>query len=296
LALSPNLRGALFMAIAMAGFAINDTFTKSLTASINVGQIMLVRGLMASILMFLYCWQTGALRPPKMLLRQAVIGRSIGEMLGTVTFLIGLQHIHLGNASAILQALPLAVTMGAALFLNEKVGWRRWLAICIGFVGVLIVVRPGADGFSVWSLMIVACVIFCMARDLITRAAPPDIPSAFLALSTTCMITLTGLLLYIPLGGWQPLALIPLAKLAAAAVCLLIGYLFVIRAMRVGEIGFVAPFRYTGLLWSLTLAFFTLNEVPDFTTLIGAAVIIGSGVYAFHRERVHSRKTIEQGV
>ena len=110
------------------------------------------------------------------------------------------------------------------------------------------------------------------------------------------MITLTGLALYIPLGGWQPLQLIPLAKLAAAAVCLLFGYLFVIRAMRVGEIGFVAPFRYTGLLWSLTLAFSTLGEVPDFTTLIGAAVIIGSGVYAFHRERVHSRKLIEQGV
>ena len=295
MALSPNLRGALFMAIAMAGFTINDTFTKSVAAHLNVGQIMLVRGLMASVLMFIYCWKTDALRPPKMLLRPAVIGRSLGEMLGTVTFLIGLQHIPLGNASAILQALPLAVTMGAALFLNEKVGWRRWLAIFIGFLGVIIVVRPGADGFNSWSLMIVACVVFCMFRDLVTRAAPKDIPSAFLALSTTCMITSTGLLLYIPLGGWVPVTPILLAKLAAASVCLLFGYLFVIQAMRIGEIGFVAPFRYTGLLWALTLGFLTLGEVPDLTTLAGAGVIIASGVYAFHRERLHSRKPIEQG-
>lgn len=296
MALSPNLRGALFMAIAMAGFTINDTFTKSVSAHLNVGQIMLVRGLMASVLMFIYCWKTSALRPPIMLLRQAVIGRSIGEMLGTVTFLVGLQHIPLGNASAILQALPLAVTMGAALFLNEKVGWRRWLAICVGFIGVMIIVRPGAVGFNSWSLMIVVCVVFCVFRDLVTRAAPKDIPSAFLALSTSCMITLTGLVLYLPLGGWQPINGILLAKLAAASVCLLFGYLFVIQAMRIGDIGFVAPFRYTGLLWALTLGFFTLGEVPDLTTLIGAAVVIGSGVYAFHRERVHSRRLIEQGV
>ena len=150
LALSPNLRGALFMAVSMAGFTFNDTFVKLASAELNAGQIMFVRGLMASVMMFLLCWKTGALRPPKLLLNKAVLGRSMGEMLATVTFLSGLAHMEIANASAILQALPLAVTLGAAVLLKEPVGWRRWSAIVVGFLGVMIIVRPGSEGFNVW--------------------------------------------------------------------------------------------------------------------------------------------------
>ena len=199
LILSPNLRGALFMAISMAGFTINDTFVKLASAELNAGQIMFVRGLMASVMMFLLCWKTGALRPPRLLLQsRQCLGRSVGEMLATVTFLTGLAHMPIGNASAILQALPLAVTMAAALFLGEPVGWRRWAAIIAGFIGVMIIVRPGAEGFNGWSLMILACVFFAAARDMFTKSAPAEIPSTFMSLRPQRSITLTGLLLIVP--------------------------------------------------------------------------------------------------
>ena len=289
MALSPNLRGALFMAISMAGFTINDTFVKLASAEMNAGQIMFVRGLMASAMMFLLCWKTGALRPPAMLLNKAVFGRSMGEMLATVTFLIGLAHMEIANASAILQALPLAVTMAAALFLKEPVGWRRWLAIVVGFAGVMIIVRPGSDGFNGWSLMILACVFFATGRDLFTRSASADIPSAFMSLATASIISLAGLLLIFPLGGWTPMSLKSFSWLAAASFFILFGYQYVIQSMRVGEIGFVAPFRYTSLLWALLLGFLVFGDVPDIYMIVGASLVVLSGVYTFHRERVRSR-------
>ena len=289
LALSPNLRGALFMAVSMAGFTFNDTFVKLASAELNAGQIMFVRGLMASVMMFLLCWKTGALRPPKLLLNKAVLGRSMGEMLATVTFLSGLAHMEIANASAILQALPLAVTLGAAVLLKEPVGWRRWSAIVVGFLGVMIIVRPGSEGFNVWSLLIVACVFFAAGRDLITRTAHSDIPSAFMSLATASTITLAGLLLIGPLGGWTPMSLKTFSWLAAASFFILFGYQYVIQSMREGEIGFVAPFRYTSLLWALVLGFLVFGDVPDIYMIVGATLVVLSGVYTFHRERVRSR-------
>ena len=295
MALSPNLRGALFMAISMAGFTINDTFVKAASDHVNPAQIMVLRGAMASVLIFLLCWKTGALRPPRLLFSKAVGGRSLGEMLATVTWLIGLPHMKLANASAILQALPLAVTLGAAILLGEPVGWRRWLAIAVGFVGVMVIVQPGADGFNIWSLMIVACVAFAAFRDLVTRSAPAEIPSAFMSLATSLLITLTGLLLLLPMGGWTPMQPQVFFWLAGAAFFLLFGYQFVIQAMRSGEIGFVAPFRYTSLLWAIALGFLVFQNMPDLPMAIGAVMIVASGIYTFHRERIRARTIAAEG-
>ncbi len=293
-AMTPNVRGALYMAISMAGFTINDTFVKLASSEMNVGQIMCVRGAFASVMMFLLCWKTGNLRPPRMLLNRAVFGRTIGEMLATITFLTGLAHMPIGNASAILQALPLAVTMAAALFLGERVGWRRWLAIIIGFIGVMIIVRPGTEGFNSWSLLILACVFFAAGRDLFTRSAHADIPSAFMSLTTACTITLAGLLLIVPMGGWSPMNGKSLAWLMTASIFILFGYQFIIQAMRSGEIGFVAPFRYTSLLWAIGLGYFVFDTVPDLAMIIGATLVVLSGVYTFHREQLRTR-AIRQG-
>ena len=287
--MTPNLRGALYMAISMAGFTINDTFVKLASAEMNAGQIMFVRGSFATVMMFLLCWKTGNLRPPSLLLNRAVFGRTMGEMLATVTFLTGLAHMPIGNASAILQALPLAVTMAAALVLGESVGWRRWVAILVGFVGVLIIVQPGTDGFNSWSLLIVACVFFAAARDLFTRTAHAEIPSAFMSLSTASTITIAGLLLIVPMGGWSPMNAKSLSWLATASFFILFGYQYVIQAMRSGEIGFVAPFRYTSLLWAIVLGYFVFEDMPDWAMIIGATMVVLSGVYTFHREQVRAR-------
>jgi drug/metabolite transporter (DMT)-like permease len=289
LSLSPNLRGALFMAISMAGFTINDTFVKMATQEMNVAQIMFVRGLMATAMIAALSWHMGALRPVSFIWKPGVLARSVGEMAATVTFLAGLAHMPIGNASAILQALPLAVTLGAVLFLGEKVGWRRWAAIFVGFLGVLIIVRPGMEGFSQYSLLILACVFAAAFRDLATRRAPADVPSLFMTLVTASMISLTGLALIAPFGGWTPMSARSLFILFAAAGFIIFGYLFIINAMRAGDIGFIAPFRYTSLIWALGLGFLVFGDIPDQATILGAALVIGSGTYSFYRERVRAR-------
>ena len=296
LALTPNLRGALFMSVSMAGFTINDTFVKAASASMNVGQIMFIRGLMATIMIAALSWYLGALRPLSFLKKPGVLARSIGELLATITFLLALAHMPIGNTSAIMQALPLAVTLGAALFLGEKVGWRRWSAIMTGFLGVLIIVRPGMAGFTQYSLLVLACVFFAAFRDLSTRRAPDDVPSLFMTLVTAAIITCAGLLLTGPLGGWRPVDGKALALLFSAACFIIFGYLFVIRAMREGDISFIAPFRYTSLIWAIALGYIVFGDIPDTFVLAGSALVISSGVYSFYRERVRSQRIASQAI
>ena len=288
MALSPNMRGALFMSLSMAGFTFNDSIVKLLTDDLNVAQVMFLRGVIATLLIFLLARQRRALRPLRVLVDPWVALRLLGVVGGTLTFLIGLSHIPLANASAILQALPLAVTMGAALFLSEPVGWRRWGAIVTGFAGVLIIVRPGLEGFSPYALMIVGTVIFASVRDIATRKINAAIPSLFLSTITAAAVTLAGLALIWPMGGWRPVSAADFGFISLAACLVLVGYQFIIMSMREGEISFIAPFRYTSFIWALLLGMVVFGEYPDAFMITGGAIVIGSGLYTLYRERVKS--------
>lgn len=289
MALSPNLRGALFMVISMAAFTVNDAIAKFVSDSMNMAQVMLVRGVFASMLVGVIAWQSGALIQLRHAFDSMVMLRVAGDAAGTLTFLLALQHLPLANVSAILQALPLAVAMGAALFLGEGVGWRRWLAISVGFIGVLIVVRPGVEGFSVHSLLVLACVLFCAVRDLATRRIPEAIPSLLVSAVTSTAITILGAALLPTMGGWTPMQPGMVLYLALAAVLVLIGYQFIIMAMRVGDISFIAPFRYTALLWAIALSIVIFGDFPDSAMIMGSAIIVASGLYTLYRERVVGR-------
>ncbi|OCW57925.1 DMT family transporter [Hoeflea olei] len=288
MALSKNMRGALFMSLAMAGFTFNDAITKLLTADLGVAQLIFMRGVVASVLIYLLARHRGAMRSWRRAADPWVMLRVVGELGGTLTFLIGLSHIPLANASAILQGLPLAVTMGAALFLAEPVGWRRWGAIIAGFIGILIVIRPGLDGFSPYALMIVGTVLFATMRDIATRKVDPEIPSLFLSTVTAVAVTLAGLVLIWPTGGWDPVSAPELGLIGLAACLLLVGYHFIVGSMREGDISFIAPFRYTSLLWALALGIVVFGDYPDTYTLVGSAIVIGSGLYTLYRERIRS--------
>ncbi|MDX8524848.1 DMT family transporter [Mesorhizobium sp. MSK_1335] len=288
--LSPNLRGALFMVVAMVGFTLNDAITKFSSESMNMAQVMLVRGAFASLFVGLLAWQRGALADPRTMLQPMVAMRVAGEAGATVSFLIALAHLPIANVSAVLQALPLAVTMGAALFFGEGVGWRRWLAIAVGFAGVLIIVRPGFEGFSVYSLLALTSVACCAVRDLATKRIPQAIPTMLVSTATALAMTVLGALLLSPMGGWTPMNGTATALLALAAVLVLIGYQFIIMAMRSGDISFIAPFRYTALLWSILLGLVIFGDIPDPPMIVGAAIIIGSGLYALYRERAVGRR------
>jgi len=277
------------MAVSMAAFTMNDTITKAVSSEMNFGQIMLVRGLVAIVLIAVLAWHQGALRPLRTLVMKPVALRVFGEVGGTVSFLAAIVHLPLANTAAIFQALPLAITLGAAVIFREPVGWRRWSAIAAGFIGVLIIVRPGLAGFSQFSLFALVSVAFCAVRDLATRRIPAHIPSLFITLLTTVTVTLAGAAILFPLGGWTPPSANALGLLALAAVLLLIGYQCVIMALRKGDISAVAPFRYSALLWAMLLGYIVFGDVPDAMMVTGAAIIVLSGLYAFYRERIRHR-------
>lgn len=280
-----NLAGAAFMTVSMAGFTLSDAITKFLFDYMNMGELMLVRGVIATALVVTLAWSRGAYAKPRALLNPLIALRVFGEAAATLTFFIGLSAMPLPNVSAIMQALPLAVTAGAAIVFAEPVGWRRWSAVAIGFLGVLLIVRPGTEGFSTASLWVLACVFFCVVRDLATKQIPEDIPTLAVSSLTAAAVTLIGAIMIAPLGGWRPIEPAHLGLIAIAAVLLLVGYQFIIMAMRSGDISFVAPFRYTALLWALFLGWLVFSVVPDTLTLAGSAIVVGSGLYMLWRER-----------
>lgn len=279
----------MFMATAMAGFTVNDVITKFASESMNMGQVMLIRGVFASIFIGALALHQGALRSIGSIRNPLLLLRVVSEVGATVTFLIALSHLPIANVSSVLQALPLAVTMGAALVYGERVGWRRWLSIAVGFAGVTIIVRPGYEGFSIFSVMALASVFFCAVRDLSTKRIPHSIPTSLISAATALAVTLCGTLLIGPMGGWKTPSTFDVGLLAAAAVLLVVGYQFIVKAMRVGDISFIAPFRYMSLLWAIPLGFIVFGDIPDLAMIVGAGIIVASGIYMLYRERVVGR-------
>ena len=277
------------MAVAMAAFTMNDSITKAASLEMNFGQVMLVRGLFAIVLVASFALHQRAMRSLRTLVMKSVALRGVGEIGGTISFMAAITHLPLANTAAIFQALPLAITLGAALVFGEPVGWRRWLAITAGFIGVLIIVRPGIAGFNQFSLLALVSVAFCSLRDLATRQIPAQIPSLFITLLMTVTVTAAGAVILFPLGGWTPPSGRALGLLALAAVLVLIGYQCVIMALRSGDISVVAPFRYSALLWAMLLGYLVFGDRPDAMMVTGASIIVGSGLYAFYRERVRER-------
>jgi drug/metabolite transporter (DMT)-like permease len=291
MALTANLRASLLMAASMAGFTVNDVLVKSLGGSINAGQVMLVRGLIMAVFLAVFIRVTGIPMPFRKAWSLPLALRVVSEAMATIFFLFALFHIPIANVSAVLQALPLAVTLGAALFLNEPVGIRRISAILVGFAGVLIIIRPGLEGFSIYAVSVLFTVVLAATRDLATRRLPGHVPSLIVSLLTTLAVSATGAVLMMMSGGWQPLPLEAFGKLAAASICLFVGYQCIVLAMRSGDIHVVAPFRYTSLLWAILLGVIVFGEIPDRMTLVGAGIIVATGLYTLYRERIVSRKT-----
>ena len=282
------------MALSMLAFVLNDGLMKAVFDSMSIYQAIFLRGLITMPLIALLAWQKSALivriAPRDRLL---VTLRVAAEVGATVGFLTALKHMPLANVTAILQVLPLTVTMAAALFLGEKVGWRRWLAIAIGLAGVLIIIRPGMEGFSVysiWALVAVGCVTI---REIATRKLSADLPSLPVALATAIAIGGLGAVM-LPAVEWAPLSASALSLICGASLAIIGGYLFSVMTIRIGDIGFVAPFRYTAMVWALILGLLMFGEIPDMPMMTGTVIIILTGLYSLHRERSVRRSVQEQ--
>ena len=286
---SDNAKSAVLMMGSMAGFVISDMFMKLTGDAMGFFQVIAVRGLMVTVLIYGFAiWRGGLFYLPSKA-DSLVIGlRTLTEIGATICFLSALYHMPLANITAIMQSLPLSITLAAAVFLREPVGWRRYLAIFVGFVGVLLIVRPGADGFDNYALYAVAAVAFVTFRDLITRRLSKDVPSTFVAGFTAGMVMLMGF--GMSLGAeWQPISMLEITYLSGSALALMGGYQFAVMTMRLGEVSFVAPFRYTALIWAIPLSWFVLKDVPDIWMLLGSLIVVATGIYTFFRERQLSK-------
>ncbi|MBO9413001.1 MULTISPECIES: DMT family transporter [unclassified Ruegeria] len=287
--MSPNIKGALLMMGSMAGFTINDTLIKLAGEQVPLFQMVAMRGALATVLVYLLARHLGALhlnfpRHDKWL----IAARCLAELSATFFFLTALLHMPLANVTAVLQALPLTVTLGAVLFFREQIGWRRIVAIGLGFTGMLLIVRPGPEGFSIYAIYALIAVLSVTVRDLITRRMSVHVPSLTVTLATSVTITVSAGIASAT-TGWQPVTFDAGVMIACAAVFVLIGYLCSVMVMREGDVGFIAPFRYSSLLWALALGWVVFGDWPDAITMAGAVLVVGAGLFTLFRERaVHS--------
>jgi S-adenosylmethionine uptake transporter len=273
------------MMASMMAFVMNDTMLKLTDGAIPLFQLIFVRGILATVLIFILARSLGTLRLSISGQDKGLIAlRGVAEVVTAYFFLSALFNMPLGNLNAIMQVVPLTVTLGSALFYREAVGWRRMLAIVIGLGGVMLIVRPGVEGFNIWSLYALAAVLGVTVRDLITRRLSPGVAGMTVTLGTTIAVMLGAGLASLT-EEWAPITAQNAGYICGSAVFVLIGYFSSIQAMRTGEVSFIAPFRYTGLVVAMIVGFLVFNEVPRALTLLGASIVIGTGLFTFYRER-----------
>lgn len=279
----------MLMSISMGAFCINDGFMKVNFETVPVAQTLFMRGLIASTILIAWAWSTGALafRPTRREVKP-MIYRSIGEIGGTGAFMMALSNMPIANATAVLQGAPLAVTMGAALFMGEKVGWRRWSAILVGFAGMLVMLRPGGADFDMYAIFAVVAVIFIVFRDLGTRGMSARTPTLFASVVSALLITFCSGAI-IPFEGWKVPSQWELALAFCSGAFVIVGYVTNVGSMRHGDVSAVSPFRYTVLLWALLIGFVVFDQVPDNLTILGASIVVGAGLYTLWREQIRGQ-------
>lgn len=288
--ISDNMRGAALMVGAMVAFTINDAFMKRLAGEIPLFQALFVRGVVTVICLVILAYFLRQLD-----FRQSkrdwgmILLRAAAEVGGAYFFITALFNMPIANASAILQALPLTVALGGALFLREALGWRRVLAIVIGFAGVMLIVQPGSDGFNIYSTYALLAVVCVTVRDLVVRRMSRHVPSVFVALVAAFFVMLTGAVVTAT-QVWAPVDLNAGLLLLGSAAFVVFGYVFSVAAMRLGELGFVAQFRYSSLIAALILGYLVFGDWPRNITLLGAFIVVATGMFTLYREQVAAKR------
>ena len=274
------------MVLAMAGFAIEDLVIKLVSAHLPVSQILIMLGLFSLIwFMMIARWKKIPLLTREML-NKPFITRTLADLFAALFFVIAVVNSPLSSASAILQFSPLLVTLGAALFLRERVSLGSWIAIGFGFAGIMLIIRPGTDSFTPASIFAVLSVAMLALREITTRVMSVSVPSLAVSSWAFAACALIGFLT-IPLF---PVPVIPrgedLLLMVASSVVSCIAYYALVKATRDGEISVIAPFRYTRLLFALILSYWILGEQPDTIMYIGSALVVFSGLYNIGLRRI----------
>jgi drug/metabolite transporter (DMT)-like permease len=285
-----NLRGILAMIAAMGMFVLNDTLVKLARVHWDAGQVMAVRGLMALLLMSIWLKLSGTADRIGLVLRPVLLRRGLLEAAIATAFITALGAIPLAEITSILMLAPLMITALSMVFFGEKVGWRRWSAVFVGFCGMLLVVRPGGQIAPPFALSLAfASVIGVAMRDITTRQIPVEIPSSIIAITSIFGTLFAGLALSAFDTGWQPATPYLLGLMAGAAFFVMLGNYAIIEACREVELSVVTPFRYVVIVWAVILGILVFGDWPTPLALAGIALIGASGLYTLHRERVRQK-------
>ena len=288
--MSENFRGALIMMICMGAFVLNDAFVRLAGDSLPLAQILFIRGLITTVLLLAFAIYGGvfSLKVSKKD-KWRIFFRSIAEALTAYFFLTAVMEMPFANVTAILQILPMTVTLAAAFVFKEKVGIIRISLILIGFFGVVLIINPSADGFNLYAVYALIAVVLITIRDLITRKLSSEVPTLLPTVSASIGVLLFSVILLIntPL---QPLNTQNSLFIFLAAFFIVFGYYTAVLVMRSGEISFISPFRYTAILFALILGFIFFDEKPDVTAFLGIVIVMLAGIVLMMRNSSVQKK------
>ncbi len=280
-----NRRGIAFMLLSMSFFVCNDALMKLAREVYPAGQAIALRTIVATLVGLGFVFALGDRGKLGMALRRPVLLRAAIESMVAISFIWALGKLPLANITAITMASPIIIVVLAVAMGLETVGWRRSLAVLVGFVGVLVVVRPSAEGFNAAALVALASAVLVGFRDLVTRSIGKEVPSTVVSLTTTVFVGFIALG-YGALEEWVPVWRRESLYVAGAAVLVSAGSFFIVSAFRDADVAVIAGFRYAVVVIALVIGYVVWGDVPDALAFLGIALIVGSGLYTMHRQRV----------
>jgi drug/metabolite transporter (DMT)-like permease len=283
-----TLRAGLYMVITTACFVAGDTCIKLIGASLPLGQVICLIGLVSSLFIFMVCGQQGILKNLPLIFTRSVLLRSLFDAMGSFMFVSALMHMPLANISSVMQSVPLVVVAVGVIFLGEKAGLSRIAAVIAGFLGVLLIVKPMPQTITIYEFLAVGAVIVVALRDLVTKRIPAHVPLLVIALANAIFISASGFVVGLAQGfktvePWQ------WSLLLGAGLFVTFSYFFIVATVRLGELSATAPFRYSEVVFAIIAGILVFGEYPDAISYLGMALVIGAGLFAAHREAAHAR-------
>lgn len=288
------------MVLACVCFAANDLSTKYAVQFIPVPEIMAIRGFAASLLGIVIIWTFHGIATIKLIKNRHVFYRSILEALIGPALITCYVFLPIATVTAVMQVGPFFGMIVGILLFRESVGWRRWLAAIVGFLGVMLIIKPGHSSFEPIALIVLLTSMMTVARDIQSRkigsAAPPFVVSFATSLTNMLLaFVLTPLLQPFALRGWGEWVLpdsTTLGVVLLAAIFVVLAHTLSFLAFRAGDISVVSPFRYFYLLFSLLGGIVIFAEVPDRLAFVGMILITCGGIYLLHRERLRAKAAL----
>ena len=283
-----TLRAGLYMVITTACFVGGDTCIKLIGTTLPLGQAICLIGLVLSVFLLLICGQQGILKSVPMIFTRLVLWRSLFDVLGSFMFVSALMHMPLANLSSVMQSVPLVVVVVAVVFLGEKAGLARIAAVIVGFLGVLLIVKPLPQTITIYECLAVGAVVVVAFRDLVTKRIPAHVPLLVIALANAIFISLSGFGVGL-MQGFKTVEAWQWALLLGAGLFVTISYFFIVATVRLGDLSATAPFRYSEVVFAIIAGILVFDEYPDAISYVGMALVISAGLFAAHREAAQTR-------